>query len=343
MSLLLWLSYVVSIALFLEGFVGYLLPLLHVAPTPEARGVAQVLVISCFVGLNFLGARRVGRAEIFIVAAKLLVLGLLVVAGASQVHWDRIAPRFGGSQASGTMTAAAVFFLSYMGFGLITNASEDLRDAQKNVPRAIYLSILVVALVYVAVSGVVIGSLPLQEVLQAKENALAAAARPALGSVGYLIISIGALLSIASALNATLYGGANIAYTLAKEGELPEIFERKVWFRSTEGLYLTALLGLILALLLDTGSIASVTSAVFISIYLLVLTSHLRLVKEVGGIPLLIKVNGIVIAAVFLVLLYHMFETSREILYGTLMLFALALLLDFVYRRVTGRRFAPYR
>lgn len=64
--------------------------------------------------------------------------------------------------------------------------------------------------------------------MQAKENALAKAAEPFLGQFGFILISIGALFSLSSALNATIFGGANIAYSLARDGELPKNFERKL-------------------------------------------------------------------------------------------------------------------
>jgi amino acid transporter len=110
------------------------------------------------------------------------------------------------------------------------------KNPQKNVPKAIYYSI-----------GIV-GNLPIKTLIAAQDNALAIAAKPSLGTFGFILISVGALFSISSALNATLYVGANIVYSLAKEGELPEVFERKVWFKSTEGLYITTALGIIFTL-----------------------------------------------------------------------------------------------
>ena len=142
LSLLMWLSYVVSISLFLEGFAGYFLPLVGVKATFATTGVAQVLTISGFVILNFFGSKAVGRAELFIVAAKLLILGLLVVAGARYIDFGRVMPTAEKPYASGTFVAASIFFLSYMGFGLITNASENISNPSRNVPRAIYISII---------------------------------------------------------------------------------------------------------------------------------------------------------------------------------------------------------
>jgi amino acid transporter len=340
LSLLMWLSYVVSISLFLEGFAGYLLPLLGVAPTPVSTGVAQVLAISGFVVLNFFGSKTVGRAELFIVAAKLLILGLLVVAGARYIDLRRVLPTTEEPYLSGTVIAASIFFLSYMGFGLITNASENISNSTRNVPRAIYLSIVSVTVVYVLVSVVVIGNLPLADIVKAQENALAEAARPALGHAGFIIISIGALFSISSALNATLYGGANVSYTLAKDGELPRFFERKIWFKSSEGLFLTAFIGLVLALLLDIGGIASMTSAVFIVIYLFVLASHLRLADDVGGRRWLVGSNFLVVLLTFIVLMYHQYTVDSAVFYGILGVFALSLVVEVIYRRIARRGFA---
>ena len=114
-----------------------------------------------------------------------------------------------------------------MGFGLITNASENIDNPSVNVPRAVYISIFMVILIYVSVSIVAIGNLSIPAIIKAQDNALAVAAQPFLGQAGFALLSFGALFSIASALNATLYGGANIAYSLAKDGELPDFSNAK--------------------------------------------------------------------------------------------------------------------
>jgi amino acid transporter len=106
---------------------------------------------------------------------------------------------------------------------------------QKTLPRALYLSVIIVLLIYVAVSLTVVGNLPISEIISARDYALAQAVKPFLGSLGFKAIAIAALFSTASGINATLYGGANVSYMLAKNGELPPVFERRVWGRSTKG------------------------------------------------------------------------------------------------------------
>jgi amino acid transporter len=151
------------------------------------------------------------------------------------------------------------------------------------------------------------------------------------------MVSVGALFSISSALNATLFGGANIAYALAKEGELPQAFERKRWFGASEGLYLTAALGLVFALLFNLGGIASITSAVFMVIYLFVLASHLRLAGEYGGNRPLIAFSFLAVLVMFVVLLQYQWQNSRAAFYGIWITFLGAVVVEVVYRLMTQR------
>lgn len=341
LSFLFWLTYVVSIALFAKGFAGYFLPLLPVASSPVALALAEAGVVLVFMGLGLLGSATVGKAEFFIVLVKLSILGLFVVLGIWSIRPEWVTPTFGTQGIKGILNATAVFFLSYMGFGLVTNASENMKDPQRNVPRAIYLSIFIVTIVYISVALVAVGNLPLPELIKAQDNALAEAAKPFLGSAGYLLVSFGALFSISSALNATLYGGANVAYALARDGELPRTFERKLWFGSTEGLYLTAALGIVFALLFNLSGIASITSSVYMVIYLFVLFSHWRLRKKYGGSAAIIAVGFMVVLSVFVLLLIYQWQNNRSAFYGTWVVLAGSLLLEIIYRGISQRSLIP--
>ncbi len=339
LSVLMWLSYVVSISLFAKGFSGYFLPLFGFTSTSFSLGITEAVVIAFFTALNFFGSKAVGKAEFFIVLIKLSILGLFIVFGLFTIKPNLIIPSFNASHISGLIHASVIFFLSYMGFGLVTNISENMENPQKNVPKAIIISIVIVSIIYVSVALVAVGNLPLKTLIASQDNALAVAARPFLGNFGFLLISIGALFSISSALNATLYGGANVAYSFAKEGELPEFFERKVWFGTNEGLYITAGLGLLFALLFNIGGVAAITSSVFTVIYIFVLASHLKIIKDVGGNKAVVIFNLIIISIVFLFLLYYQWLDQRSVFYGTIITFATSFLVEYIYRKVKNREF----
>ncbi len=338
LSILMWMTYVVSIAMFAKGFAGYFLPLFNINQTAFTTGLVEILVIAFFTSLNFFGSKAVGKAEFWIVLIKLSILGLFILGGMLTIKKSYIVPSFDHQHVNGLINASVVFFLSYMGFGLITNASENMENPEKNVPRAIYWSIFIVMLVYIGVALVAIGNLPVPEIIKAQENALAEAAKPFLGNFGFLLVSIGALFSISSALNATLYGGANVSYSLAKDGELPEIFERKVWFKSTEGLFITAGLSILFVLLFNIGQIASITSSIFTIIYIFVLISHIRLADQVGGNKTLLWFNLGVIAVVFGALLYFQYKQQQFAFWGTIITIAGAIVLEWFYRLVSKER-----
>ena len=337
LSILMWLTYVISIALFVKGFAGYLLPFIHVEPTTITIGIVEIIVISFFTALNFFGSKAVGKAEFYIVLIKLSILLVFILGGFMTINWGMAEPGFDAPHTNGLLNASIIFFLSYMGFGLITNASENIKNPTKNVPRAIFISILFVMLFYILISLVTIGNLPLQDIIKAQENALAIAAKPFLGNFGFILITIGALFSISSALNATIFGGANIAYSLAKDGELPETFERKIWFKSSEGLYITAGLGLLFALFFDLGAIASITSTVFTVIYIFVLISHLKLQKEYGGNRIVLFINLIILTIVFVALMKYQWDTQTSAFYGSIFTFVGAFIVEYFYRKY-GKR-----
>lgn len=339
LSLLMWMTYVVSIGLFAKGFAGYLLPLVNLPRTWLSRALVEIGVVLVFMALNFFGSKMVGRAEKVIVVIKVGILGVFVAVGLLSVDAARLQPAFDGGHLSGLVHASLLFFLSYMGFGLITNASENIDSPNRTVPRAIYISIGIVMFIYVMVALVATGNLSTEEMVRAGENALAVATKPFMGRFGFLLISVGALFSISSALNATLYGGANISYALAKHGELPEFFERKIWFHSIEGLYLTAGLGILFALAFDMNGIAAITSTVITVIYLFVLVSHLKLIDQVGGKRILVVFNLVVLSAVFAGLLIYQWETQITALLGTGAVIVGAFLVELVFRFVRRRSF----
>ena len=340
LSILMWFSYVLSISLFAKAFAGYALALLNFELIPLSIAVVEALVIAFFTALNFFGSKAVGRAEFWIVLVKLSVLLTFVVLGVWSINPEFLKPEVGDKEFLSTFFASSVLFLTYMGFGLITNASEHMENPEVNVPLAIYISITIVALVYISVAVVAVGNLGADGLVRAKEYALAESAKPFLGDAGFVLVSLGALFSTSSAINATLYGGANVAYVLAKKGQLPRTFERKVWFNEPEGLYITSLLSLLFAVSLNLNGISSLISFVFLTIYIFVIASHYRLVNEVGGIRPLIMVNFMVVVSVYITLMTYQWRSQKESFYVSIGVVLSAFLFELAYRRLTLRRFS---
>ncbi len=333
LSILMWFSYVISIALFAISFAGYFLPLIHLN-YPVFHTAVEVLVIALFGAISFFGgSQAVGKLEFWIVLTKLLILLTFIVAGLSVIHIDYLKPHFNEQYLKGILNASVVFFLSYMGFGLITNISENIENPTKNVPRAIYLSIFVVMVVYIGVAVAALGALPVPEIVKYAENALAVAAEPALGKLGFLLLSIGAIISISSALNATIYTGANASYALMRDGYIPSprnLVERK-WIGEHIGLYLTCGLGLMFTLFFNVTSVASMISIITTALYIGVILSHLKLWEEIGGRRGLVFFNLIVITFVATQIAIYQFKHSKMTFITTLLIFAVSFSLEILY------------
>jgi amino acid transporter len=174
-------------------------------------------------------------------------------------------------------------FVAYEGFELIANASEDVRDPQRTLPRAFYGSVALVIVLYVMVALITVGTVPDARIAEVKDYALAEAARPALGQIGFTLVALSALLATFSAINATLYGSGRLGFALAKDGEMPKVLEKKVWDEPVAGVLTAGGLALLMANLLDLRSIAMIASAGFLLVFAATNVAGARLAPQTGG------------------------------------------------------------
>ena len=334
-NILLWFGYIFALSLYARAFAAYAMTFFSTAPSIMLNIFATAIIL-VFVGVNFIGAKAVGDSELFIVSIKVGILVLFAIIGFFFIKPELL--NFSEFPAiNNIFFASAIVFLAYEGFGLITNAAEDMKDPKKTLPKALYLSVLIVILIYAGVSLAVVGNLPLSDILKAKDYALAEAAKPFLGYVGFKIIAITALFSTASAINATLYGGANVSYMIAKDGELPKIFDRKIWNRGTEGLIITAGLVIVFANFLDLSKIAMLGSAAFLLIYAGVNIGHLKLHKKTNGNSILIVTAILGNLISLCILIYYLL--IHYILTLVVLVFVLtsSFLIEWIYERYSKR------
>jgi len=336
LNVLLWLSYIVMLALYAYAFGSYGASLFP----PEHRDIWQHILISASIllisALNLLSAKIIGDAEDWIVLIKLLILLLFIAMGISGIHTDRlaIAQWPGGLH---IIAGGMLIFLAYEGFELIANSAGDIRSPATTLPRAFYSAVLFVIVLYVLIAAVTVGSLPVGRILGAKDYALAEAARPFLGQAGFVLIAVAAMLSTASAINATLYGTARLSYSIARDGELPGALERKVWNEPIEGLLITALLSLVLANLSNLSSISTMGSAGFLLIFAAVNAANIRLAKKTGS-NALISLLGVVLCSGALVsLLWQTARTSTTVLWVLPAMLGGSFVIEAVYRLASGR------
>jgi amino acid transporter len=335
-NLYMWIGYIMALALYAHGFVGYAMTFFPSSmPFWLHKGIG-VGIILVFTGINFIGVKEMGRSETAIVIAKLLILGLFAGVGLFFIQSSNLSTHLWPSM-SGIFFGAGVLFIGYEGFGLVTNAAEDMANPRRLLPRAMYLSVITVILIYLAVSVAVAGNLPIPAVVAAKDYALAQAAKPFLGMAGFKLIAVGALFSTASAINATLYGAANVSYMLARDGELPQEFARKTWHNCADGLLITSALVILFVLFFDLSGVAMMGSGAFLLIYACVNAAHLRILTETGAKAWLIWLALGACLIMFVVLCVYIYQNQKAALITMVALLPLCFALEWGYRTITSR------
>ena len=216
LNLLLWVSYVFVLALYSKGFSSYAITFLPPDSAQIWEKVFATLIILIFTIINFIGAKAVGKSELFIVSIKVGILLLFAAAGIVCMNTGNLSTSIWPTSTN-ILFGEGIVFLAYQGCELITNAAEDVSNPEITLPKALYLSVVLVIFIYVLVSLMVIGNLSISEIESSKDYALAAAAKPFLGIIGFKIMALAALISTSSAINAALYGGANINYLLKRK------------------------------------------------------------------------------------------------------------------------------
>jgi amino acid transporter len=290
LNLLLWLSYFVMLGLYAVAFGAYLAALFGLDPNGGWRRVFASIVVVSFAALNLAGARRVGRAESLLVYFKLSVLVVFCLGGLAFVDSARVSPAAFPSLAS-IVYAGTLIFLAYEGFELIANASEDARHPERSLPRAYLIAIGGVICLYVLVAFVAVGNLAPKKISADRDYALAAAAQPFLGSAGFKLIAVAAVVSTASAINATLYGAAKFTYLMARHGELPDRLGEPIWDQPIGGLLATTLGTLVIVNTVNIDGISLMGSAGFLIIFAAVNLAATRLLAN-GRFAAAVEIAG---------------------------------------------------
>jgi amino acid transporter len=336
LNILLWLSYIVMLSLYAYAFGSYAASFFPESSQLLWIHISLSAAVVLLTLLNVQGAGIVGKAEELIVGTKVVILLFFVGIGIWSVQLHRLAPS-SWSPPLELVSGGMIIFLAYEGFELIANTSGEVKNPGKILPLSYYSAVVFVIILYGLISLVTVGNLSVSAIVGARDYALAESARPFLGSFGFVLIAVAALLSTSSAINATLYGAARISYIIAKEGELPQILEKKVWHHPIEGLLITAAVTLIMANCLNLSSISMMGSAGFLLIFAAVNGSNVILCRQTSSKMWISAIGVVVCIAALGALVWHTAQTEPAKLWVLLIMTGLAFGAEAIYRRATGR------
>jgi amino acid transporter/nucleotide-binding universal stress UspA family protein len=243
---MLWFAYTVACALYARGFASYSLEVMHrYAPDLHhllltlgqrpAEAFLVLLIVGLFVGLNYAGAKVTGVAENVITVAKIIVLGVFIYFGLKVVADDpttslqAFVPMFPNGFWA-VITAMGLTFIAFEGYDLIATVSEEIKDPERNIPKAIFISLGGAVLIYLLIIFVSLGAIRVPDMEgwrflgQHGETAVVQAAASFMPFFGVVLIVTGGLLSTMSALNATVLASSRVAFSMGRDSMLPRVF-----------------------------------------------------------------------------------------------------------------------
>jgi APA family basic amino acid/polyamine antiporter len=284
-------------------FANYLIALFPVLP---ANYTAAVVCVA-FTTFNYFGIRQSALLNNFLVTAKLLILAFFVIFGLWFIKPTNFAP-FQPLKVEVLLGAFYIFF-AYGGFARAAVIAEEVKDAKRNVPRAILLGLAISTVLYVLVGLVAVGligapsldtSSPLKDAMSVTGNSAAVYA-----------VSVGAMLATASVLLSSILGVSRMIYAMALRKDLPQALGRLHLKRNTPcySVWIVGVLMVLLVLLFDVSRVVVVSTFALLFFYTLANVAALRLKTQKRAYPRLVPILG---AASCLVFLVFTFFTSLQ-------------------------------
>jgi APA family basic amino acid/polyamine antiporter len=209
--------------------------------------VPALMLVVVIAGVLIAGVRQSARSNTVMVITKVLVLLFFIAVAFSAFDGDHFSD-FAPNGFDGIEEAAALIFFAYIGFDAVSTGSEETTRPQRDLPIAIVGSLLIATVLYILVSVAAVGALPADQ-LAGQDAPLSVALSEGAGiGWGADIVTFGALVAITSVVLTMLFGETRIAFSMCRDGLLPERLG-VVWERTRTPVILTVLFAVPIALI----------------------------------------------------------------------------------------------
>jgi amino acid transporter len=252
---LIWLARLTAFAAncnLLVNYLGYFLPS---ATDPVWRASIITIVVAVLATINVLGVRQAAIVSNVFTIGKLIPIIIFIAAGLFFLNPHAFT--FGARPATGAFSQAVLLLIyAFTGFEMAAIPVGEVRDPKKQLPPALLIAIVVVAVLYILIQIVCVGTLP--ELAQSQKP-LADAGTRFMGTAGGAIISAGAIVSIVGNLNIVMLAGSRIPFAMAEQQQLPSFIATVHRRFATPHIAILITAGLMLLLTLKSSFVAALT------------------------------------------------------------------------------------
>lgn len=314
-NVLLILCYVAIMAVYAFALAGYTQPYMPEALRWTGTHLVSSAALVVLALVNFVGPGLVQKSESLFNVGKLAVLAVFIVGGLALpgLDWSRLEPAAWASPMA-IVSAGMIGFLAYEGFELIANASDRIDDPRRALPIAFLGSVLIAIVVYGLAFIVGLGHLELDQLLAAKDFAISEAAKSFLGSWGFALMAIGAVLASASAITADYFGASRLPPELSTFNKLPSAFHRSLNQRRTRSLVIIGVLALLGVNFVSIEALSSATSGGFLMVYAAVNVAAWRLAPQTGANRLLPGLAALLCLIALAITLWQFLTTPGSVM-----------------------------
>ncbi len=293
-----WFAHAVACSLYALGFGAYFDHVLRefsiVMPhwgffSPQKILAGGIAIL--FGYINFRGASETGKIGNLVTLAKIIILIIFIGFGLElivrQGDWRTTFSPFLPNGFGGVFKAMGLTFIAFQGFEVIAQSSEEIKNPKKNIPRAVFLSLLIVVPIYILVAIAAIGTVksegmrPWEFLALQKETALVNVARNFFVGGGVLIL-IGGVISTISALNATIYSSSRVAFAMGRDRNFPSFFSKvhPKKFTPHWSILISLVIIVLMAVSLPIEVVASAADIMFMLLFLQVNLAMINLRKK---------------------------------------------------------------
>ena len=243
---LIWLARLTAFAANCNLMVSYLSFFWAPANAGISRAAIIIAVVLALTALNVLGVRQAAIASNIFTIGKLVPMIIFIAVGLFFLNPHSFA--LGARPATGAFSQSVLLLLyAFTGFEMAVIPAGEIKNPQRDLPRALLIAMAVIASTYILIQVVCIGTLP---DLAKSTKPLADAGQRFMGTAGAAIISAGAIISVAGNLNITVLSASRVPFAIAEQKQLPAFFGRvhKRFFTPHISIVITAVLMLVLTL-----------------------------------------------------------------------------------------------
>ncbi len=228
-----------------------------------------IAAIIAFAAINILGIKNSAKTISGFVIINLAVLLIFIVSGLSSFHLSNFS-NFAPNGMTGTIAGAAIIFFAFTGFSRVTTISDEVKDPEKTIPKAIILSIIISTVIYIAVAIVAVGLVPYSN-LASSAAPLSTAIKSMHDSILAIIIAFGGVTATAGVILTGVLGTSRVFFALGRDRELPGFLSYIDRFSTPiNAIIVSAVLSIVFLLLVSFGTIVDSSNAAVLSAYFII-------------------------------------------------------------------------